>query len=137
MTDSEKVPFPELRIVPVKNILPHEVHDSQRALPLLERIRQAETLTNPPVIAPVDDKMYVILDGANRYHTFAKLGYRDLLVQVASYDSGFVELEVWQHIISDWERVYFIADLQKIAEIELVQGWQRDALAQVMLREGR
>lgn len=129
-------PTPTLKIVPVKNIFPHEEHDPQRSKPLLERLRQAEFLTNPPIVAPMDTENYVILDGANRYHTLCELGFQHLLVQVASYESGIVSLGVWQHIVSYWERVYFIEHLQKIEGVQLERGWSANEVAQILLRDG-
>jgi hypothetical protein len=43
--------IPDLRIVPISRLIPHEEHDPQRAVPLIERIRAAETWLNPPVVA--------------------------------------------------------------------------------------
>jgi hypothetical protein len=130
-------PFPDLRILAVEDIYPHEEHDSQRSQPLIERIRQAEWFTNPPVVAPMSDETFVILDGANRYHCFCHLDYRHLLVQVAPYDSGFVELGVWNHIISQWDQTTLLERLRKLPDIEFKSGWDADAAAQLLMRNGR
>jgi len=136
MTHKNKTHIPDLRIIPVKDIYPHEGHDVQRAEPLIERIRQADTLTNPPIVAPMDDERYVILDGSNRYHSFKALGYEHLLVQITPYDGGAVELDVWQHIVSHWERVYFINAIQDLDGIQLDNGWNQNALVRIYLRDG-
>ncbi len=60
-------------------------------------------MINPPLVAPMDDgDQYVILDGANRVYAFSELDYPHILVQVASYDSGLVELSNWQHVVAGW-----------------------------------
>lgn len=130
-------PFPDLRILAVEKIYPHEEHDSQRSQPLIERIRQAEWFTNPPIVAPIDGDKFVILDGANRYHCFCHLEYPHLLVQVAAYDSGFVELGVWNHIISQWDQTALLERLRKLPNIEFKSGWDGDAAAQLLMRNGR
>ncbi|MCU0511898.1 MAG: hypothetical protein MUE40_04930 [Anaerolineae bacterium] len=129
-------PVPDLRILPVEVIHPHEEHDSQRSEPLVARIRQAEWFTNPPVVAPMADGQFVVLDGANRYHCFCHLEYRHLLVQVAPYEGGFVELGVWNHIISRWQTEALLASLESLPGLEIHQGWDAAAAAQVLLRDG-
>lgn len=136
MTEHRTAPVPDLRILPVENVHPHEEHDSQRAAPLLERIRQAQLFTNPPIVAPMNDTDYVLLDGANRYHVLCDLGYQHILVQVAAYDSGFVELGVWQHIIANWDADELLSYLSNLTSVTVKQGWDENAIAQVLLRGG-
>lgn len=141
MPEQTKTPFPDLRIIPATQVHAHELHDSQRSNPLFDILRQADYLTNPPIVAPMhsnddEDPAYVILDGANRFNCFVSLDYNHLLVQVASYDDDFVELGVWNHIVSDWERVYFIEQLSHIGNLDMQQGWQINALAHILLRSG-
>src|SRR5664279_1176327 len=129
------VPTPDLRIVPVSSLHAHEEHDSQRSLPLIERLRSETMMINPPLVAPMgDDEQYVILDGANRVYTFAALDYPDILVQVASYASGLVELSNWQHVVAGWSEDQFIQHLRQIPEIALATGEDAHAIAHVRLR---
>ena len=65
------VRLPDLRFVPVDAVFPHEFHDLQRTLPLVEKLRESGVLRNPPIITQVGDghrvePRYVVLDGANR-----------------------------------------------------------------------
>jgi hypothetical protein len=99
--------MPDLRIVPIENVVPHEEHDQQRSEPLVARIRSAGTWLNPPIVAPMDNeagdeeqRRYVVLDGANRHYALSALGYRYILVQVVDYDSPAVFLGTWHHVIS-------------------------------------
>lgn len=135
-TEFKSAPPPDLRILPTGLIYPHEESDAQRAKPLIERIREAEYFTNPPIVAEVGDGTYVVLDGANRHYSFSQLEYEHLLVQVVSYDSPFVELGVWQHIVSDWTQDHLTTALEVLPDATIHQGWNHKAVAQVMLHDG-
>ena len=43
--------MPDLRVVPVADLLLHEQHDAQRSEPLLQRLRTDGVLKNPPIVA--------------------------------------------------------------------------------------
>jgi hypothetical protein len=126
---------PDLRIVSVQAVLPHEEHDAQRSEPLMRRIASANTWLNPPIVAPFDSKelgsQYVILDGANRYHSVKALGIPHILVQVVDYDGPDVELETWNHVLSDYEIAPWLAKLVAIEGLHLsetVYGAAEEAL---------
>jgi len=129
-------PPPDLRIVPIENIHPHEEYDPQRADPLMERLKQAIYLTNPPIVTEIENGQYIVLDGANRYHAFLNLSYKRLLVQVVHYESEFVDLGVWQHIISGWEENAFVQQLHQLAHIKITQCWDHESVCQVLLQSG-
>ncbi len=138
MTSSHtNAPTPDLRIVPIDNVHPHEEHDSQRSVPLIEQLKQAEFITNPPIVAPIEDsEHYVILDGANRCHSFQHLGYPHILVQVISYDSGYVELDNWHHVIGSWKADEFLHSLHGLSDIEVVDGYNAHAIAHIYFKDG-
>ena len=98
------IPHPDLRIVPLDDILPHEELDEPRAWALVERIRADGVLRNPPIVAPIDessaDTRMVVLDGANRAFAMKHLGLTCTLVQVVRYSTGLVRLETWAHVIT-------------------------------------
>ncbi len=129
-------PPPDLRIVKIDDVLPHEKSDVQRSQPLISRLQQAEYFTNPPIVAALGNGKYVLMDGANRHSSLKVLNYDHILIQVADYDSPFIELGVWQHIVSDWEANEFISQLEAIRDIDIRDGWDSRAVAQVLLREG-
>lgn len=135
-SSAHHVPPPDLRIIPTAHAYPHETHDDQRSLPLAERMRHAETIINPPIVAPVDPDRYVILDGANRCHVFRHLEYPHLLVQVVGYESGFVELKTWQHIISGWSHSALLEHLRALDDVSLHEGQDRDAVAHILFPDG-
>jgi hypothetical protein len=118
---SDRIPTPDLRIVLVESLHPHEEHDSQRSQPLIERLRTETIMINPPLVTPMHGRedQYVILDGANRVHSFSALGYPHILVQIVTYESGFIELNNWQHVVADWSSDQFIQQLRQIPEITL------------------
>lgn len=136
-TSHGSAPPPDLRIVMISSVLPHEEHDSQRSDPLIERLQQETFMINPPLVAPMGASQFVILDGANRCFSFERLNYPHILVQVASYESGYVELGTWRHIISDWETDALLADLEQLPEIRLRDGQDRQAIAHILLKGGR
>lgn len=129
-------PPPKLRIVPLGAVLPHEKSDLQRSEPLIRRLRTAEFFTNPPVVAKAGGDQYVLMDGANRYHSLKHLGFEHILVQIADYETEFVELGVWQHIVSDWNRADFLRRLRRIDGVQLRDGGDDKALARIQLRAG-
>ncbi|MFN8560666.1 MAG: hypothetical protein U0703_03310 [Anaerolineae bacterium] len=129
------VPTPLLRILPVDHLHPHEEHDSQRSEPLKQRILTETTMINPPLVAPMDDDQYVILDGANRVYAFSELGYPHILAQVASYDGGLVELSNWQHVVADWDSDQFIQHLRQLPEIAVNDGEDAAAIAHIRFHD--
>lgn len=133
-------PTPDLRIVPVARMFPHEEHDMQRSGPLIEKIRGAEWFTNPPVVAPLtdgDDPSFVILDGANRHFTFNALGYPHILVQVVQYGSPFVTLDVWNHVISGWRMETYFMQLRGLETVTISETPMIDPLAWLAVPDGR
>lgn len=131
------VPTPILRVIPVSNLHPHEEHDSQRSEPLKQRILSETTMINPPLVAPMDDDHYVILDGANRVYAFSELGYPHILAQVASYGSGLVELSNWQHVVASWDSPQFIQSLRELPEVTLEASADASIVAELHLRDDR
>jgi hypothetical protein len=120
--------MPDLRIVEIERLLAHEDHDSQRADPLIERLRHEPTIINPPIVAPLPGADFVILDGANRTFALRALGIPHMLVQVAPYQDGSVSLGMWRHVVTDWNLNAFLAALQRVQMLEIVP--QSDAAAE-------
>jgi hypothetical protein len=135
-SSDNSAPPPDLRIIDIDRAYPHEEHDSQRALPLIEKLQDAEVVINPPVVAEIGEDKFVILDGANRCFSFKQLGYPHILVQVTSYDSGYVELDTWQHVISGWDVMRFLQQVRELSGIELRTGHAERALACITTLDG-
>lgn len=128
-------PIPDLRIVAIDSLCPHEEHDSQRSAPLRKALSEAHFLVNPPIIAPINADEYVILDGANRCFAFKDLDYPHILAQVVSYDSGYVVLDVWHHIVSSWDSEAFLEQVGGLDGVEIMPGENLQALAHILLRD--
>ncbi len=130
-------PTPDLRIVLTDSLRPHEEHDSQRSTPLIERLVQDDMVINPPIVSPMGNDQYVILDGANRYFAFSHLHLPHILVQVAAYETGYVELKTWRHLVCNWDEDRFLHQLHALEVIQLAEGQHAHAIAHIMLRSGR
>lgn len=135
--DRNHAPIPDLRIVPTENLHAHEDHDSQRSLPLMDRLEHEEAIINPPIVAPMGNDHYVILDGANRCHAFQQLNYPHILVQIASYDSRLVDLQTWCHIVSEWDIQKFLDHLARLPDIEIAKGQDAHAIAHILFKDDR
>lgn len=134
MSAQPSVPTPDLRIIPTTAPQPHEEHDEQRSLPLMEVIQQAAHFTNPPIVTQIEDD-YIVLDGANRCHTFAALRFPYILVQVVSYYSGQVELQTWNHVVSRWTEGAFLTELEALPDVNISEGQDKHAIAHVCLHD--
>lgn len=117
IAQSQAEVLPDLRIVPIASLVPHEEHDEQRSEPLIKRIQEAGTWLNPPVVAPMGDGRFVILDGANRHYCLKALGYTYILVQVVDYESGEVQLETWHHVVSGLSWFEFLRQIHGIPDL--------------------
>ncbi|MCC6906267.1 MAG: ParB N-terminal domain-containing protein [Anaerolineae bacterium] len=99
-----EIPTPDLRIVPVSHILPHEPVDEQRAQPLVRSIERDGVLKNPIIVTPltVDEggEEFALLDGTNRHYALSALKIEHALVQVVQYGSPLTELQTWYHVIT-------------------------------------
>lgn len=145
---SEHSVLPDLRIVPLASLVPHEEHDAQRSEPLIERIEEAGSWLNPPIVAPIGDGRYVILDGANRHFALQALGYAYILVQVVDYESHEVQLTTWYHVVSGITLTWFtflrhIVGIKglTVKRADLLHARaalaRREVLAYTVLKDGR
>jgi len=142
--------LPDLRFVPTDAMFPHEYHDAQRSLPLVNRLRESGVLRNPPIVTQVGDGMrveprYVVLDGANRSTAARAAGWPHMAVQVVRYESPWVELHTWYHALAADAREVLERGLQAIPGLQFRHHdrvharallARREALACVVLSEG-
>lgn len=107
--------LPDLRILPLEDLLPHELTDARRVNPLIARLRDESVLRNPPIVAPLGkhDERFVVLDGANRTAAFRALNVPHIVAQVVDYDK--VQLSTWHHVITACPSDNL---LQQIAQID-------------------
>lgn len=131
-----EVPPPELRIVPIESVLPHEEHDDQRLEPLMKRIVESNIWLHPPVVTSmpnVADK-WVVLDGANRCNAVRRLGYPHILVQVVEYDTGQVQLDTWNHVIAEVDPQMIVEAIRNTEDITIAESELLTAQAQLAKR---
>ena len=115
--------FPDLRIVPVKNLLLHEDVDLDRVARLIDRLSADGILKNPPIVAslPCSDR-YLLLDGANRASAIQNLDIPHLLVQVESFDNPELEVRHWNHVVRDIEARALIEKASELPGVRLQNG---------------
>jgi len=108
-------PGPELRIVPVKDIIIHEHFDKTRSPKLAKRIEEDGVLQDPPIVARLEGGKYVHLDGANRITVFREadlLNCQHILVQIVDYfDPESVKLSSWCHLTHQ-DKDFFLSRLR-------------------------
>lgn len=126
-----------LRVVRVDQLFPHEEHNPQRVARLAERIVADGVLANPPVVAPLSNDRYVVLDGATRVTAFRSLGYPHLIVQVVDPARDNVQLHTWYHGVRGSDELAFLRLLREVPGLQLTEMpasalphalWERGAL---------
>lgn len=136
--------LPDLRVLPLDALVPHERTDPRRVNPLTERLKHEDVLRNPPIVAPFDGRRFVVLDGANRTTAFRALNLPHILAQVVPYEK--VHLHVWHHAITQCSMLDLLDQVRGIAGLTLREGdlmsaraalARRDALAFISLDDGQ
>lgn len=98
-----------LQIVPIKDVLPHEEYDQNRAKPLITRLKQEKHLVNPIIVATLDNGKFLQLDGMNRFSAFKMMKIPTILAQIIDYnDQDVVELSSWTHLFHIEHEKFFL-----------------------------
>ncbi len=115
--------LPNLRILPLEDLILHEDHDRQRTLPLVAKLRAQGILRNPPIVMPLDDGTgrYMVLDGANRVTSLQEMEFPHIVAQVVKSNDPHVNLQTWNHVIWGMSPKVLMADLRKIKGLEVVK----------------
>ena len=77
--------LPDLRILPLEKLVPHEQTDARRVNPLIERLKTESVLSNPPIVAPFGngDPHFVVLEAqtapAPFWHWACRISWRKWL----------------------------------------------------------
>ena len=128
--------MPDLRVVPVAELLLHEQHDAQRSEPLLQRLQTDGVLKNPPIVAPIrGEQRYVVLDGANRVTAMKALGIAHVAVQVVDYEDAELILDTWHHLVMGIGAERFKGMLQAVQGVKIELANAAHARAQLARRE--
>lgn len=133
------VRIPDLRFVPVDAVFPHEFHDLQRTLPLVEKLRESGVLKNPPIVTPVSgaggEPRYVVLDGANRTTAAKAAGWPHIVAQVVRYETPAVQLFTWYHGLTRAARADLEPALTGLAGLAISHEKHLHARAMLARRE--
>lgn len=137
MTYHQRQPeMPDLRVVPVDELLLHEQHDAQRSEPLVQRLRADGVLKNPPIVARIgSEQRYVVLDGANRVTAARKMGIAHMAVQVVDYEDPELILDTWHHLINGLSCAHFKRLIETVPGVTLEPADLMQARAQLARRE--
>ncbi len=112
--------LPDLRVVALADVVPHEQADPRRVERLRRRITTDGRLKNPVVVTPIPDSGQVmVMDGANRTAALGEAGARDLLVQIVRYDQPGVALTTWNHLITGIEPNALLAAIAALPGLEV------------------
>jgi len=115
--------LPHLEILPLESLILHEDHDMQRSMPLMEKLRAAGILRNPPIVMPLMDgtKRYMVLDGANRVTSLEEMEFPHIVAQVVEADDPNVNLQTWNHVVWGMAPKSLTSELRKLSGLELIQ----------------
>jgi hypothetical protein len=123
--------FPDLRIVPVSELLLHERVDLERVSRLIDRLSADGILKNPPIVAslPGSDR-FLLLDGANRVSAIQNLDIPHLIVQVEEFENPQLELRHWNHVVRDIEAQKLVETARGLPGVTVKTGRPDDPAAQ-------
>lgn len=122
--------LPTLDILPVKNVVLHEDHDMQRSAPLIEKLRAAGIIRNPPIVMPLTDSSnrYMVLDGANRVTSLMEMEFPHIVAQVVQPNDPNVNLQTWNHILWGMNPKTLMSALKKIKGMKVVRVDSRKSI---------
>jgi hypothetical protein len=96
----EKNIQPQVCIVPLERVLPHEMVDPRRVERLKADLLSDGVLKDPPIAAQHNGS-FIILDGATRTQTLRELDAAHIIIQVVTYEEPMVRLDTWSHLLMD------------------------------------
>jgi hypothetical protein len=113
--------LPTLRILPIDSVILHEDHDMQRSKPLIEKLRAAGIIRNPPIVMPLTDgsHRYMVLDGANRVTSLLEMEFPHIVAQVVQPNDPNVNLQTWNHVVWGMKSTTLLSRLKKIKGLKL------------------
>jgi hypothetical protein len=89
--------MPQLRVIPLERIRPHEEVDPLRVDRLAPRLEGEGIQLNPIIATEHESGDYVLLDGATRTESLKRLELSYAVVQIVEPD--VVQLETWHHVV--------------------------------------
>ena len=115
--------IPELKILPLEQLILHEDHDLQRTLPLVAKLRAQGILRNPPIVMPLSDSSgrYMVLDGANRVTSLHEMECPHIVAQVVEPGDKNVTLQTWNHIVWGMDSQSLVEAVREVKAITLMK----------------
>ncbi|MBI5933478.1 MAG: hypothetical protein HY867_07190 [Chloroflexi bacterium] len=115
--------LPNLRILPLQDLILHEDHDRQRTLPLVAKLRAQGILRNPPIVMPLDDGTgrFMVLDGANRVTSLQEMEFPHIVAQVVKANDPHVNLQTWNHVVWGMSPKALMNELRKIKSLDIIK----------------
>jgi hypothetical protein len=125
--------LPDLHILPVAALRPHEHHEDRRSTPLAEALRREGALRNPPIVLRLSghEERYVVLDGANRTSAFQTLGLKYVLAQVVHPGDNEVAVETWNHAVLGLTEAELLEAVRGVEGVSLNDSDADQALAEM------
>lgn len=119
--------LPNLRIVPISEIIFHEDPDEERSSKLIEYIKKENRLKNPPVVATHSgNNKYILLDGANRLTALRVLNIPDVLVQHIDLFDPDLNFFHWHHAVEKFTRDSFLEKINNLPDITITRSTKYD-----------
>ncbi len=118
--------LPELKIMPIEEIVFHEEPDPERSSTLEIFLQKEGNLKNPPVVAFYENSTHaILLDGANRITALKNLRIPDVLVQrVDLFDPDLLFLH-WHHAVEKLSKTEFLRKLEQIPGVAIDRSDER------------
>ena len=111
--------LPQLRVVPLERIRPHEEVDPLRVERLATRIEAEGSQLNPVVCTEDPSGNLVLLDGATRTAALKKLDLSYGVVQLVEPES--VILETWHHVVRQAPLDEVLSEIDSLPELRLAE----------------
>jgi hypothetical protein len=121
--------FPDLRIVPVADLLLHERVDLERVTRLIDRLSADGILKNPPIVASLQGSdRFLLLDGANRVSAIQNLDIPHLIVQVEPFENENLVIRHWNHVVRDIEARELVRKAREIPGVSVREGRPEESM---------
>lgn len=121
--------LPEIKVIPIRNLILHETEEPKRTKCLEERIVSDGFLKNPVIAARIsrNTPRYLLLDGVHRVTALKNLGVSDVVAQVVDYSDDDVKVEAWCHLIYDIRAEDLIAGIKENRNLTLEPASRKHA----------
>lgn len=126
--------IPELKIVPISSLLPHESSDPYRVGRIVKKLNTEKVLKNPIIVTRVEDK-FLILDGVTRATALKEIGCKFALVQLIDYKDPEIKLDAWNHVLFNISENSFISKLKKIKGLKFEKVAKKQAETMIVNKE--